>query len=126
MSGFVNNRADGAEIHWVNDTGESRAADDLVAIGSLVGLVVVRAADRMLEPGAEGDVRLEGIASVPKTFGAIARGTEVDFDAGTRVAKVGTKLGKGDVAGFAVAVADAAADDREVVVKFTPGRGRVK
>lgn len=74
----------GESLDYVNETGETIEAGEVVALGERVG---VAATD--IPPGEKGAIDVEGVYEVPKGDDAIEAGSEVYFRMAAMVSKMG-------------------------------------
>ena len=74
----------GESLDYVNETGETIEAGEVVALGERVG---VAAAD--IAPGEKGVIDVEGVYEVPKGDDAIEAGREIYFRTAAMVSRMG-------------------------------------
>jgi len=91
--------------------GANLTAGDLVAIGSLVGIVCNTVAS-----SAKGEAALKGVYNVPKEADEIAVGAVLYLNAGNKTAT--TTVGSNKVIGYAWAAAGTAATTVDVKLLF--------
>ena len=103
----LNHVQTGNHMEWTNNTGADVASGSPVAVGSIIGIALVNIPD-----GATGELATEEVWELPKVAGAISHGADLYFDGDMKITTTVTAIAAG------VALAPAADDDEEAVVKI--------
>jgi predicted RecA/RadA family phage recombinase len=118
---------DGKVIPWTNTSGADVVSDQVVKVGSNLGVALVNIA-----AGGVGSVALEGVFSgVPKVSGAVfAQGEKLVFDVSANGAlgafdDSAATPATGDITGAAIAWVAGANLETTCTIKLTPGNATV-
>lgn len=118
---------DGKVIPWTNTSGADVVSDQVVKVGSNLGVALVNIA-----AGGVGSVALEGVFSgVPKVSGAVfAQGEKLVFDVSANGAlgafdDSAATPATGDITGAAIAWVAGASLETTCTIKLTPGNATV-